>query len=154
MAGSARSDFEATFNGYLTTIWSQKFPPSVTGSRNLRELGVLSEALDYLLAGELGAAGDLLSQRFKAILRSVEDGGDWTVASHLEVGNKGSLSLASSAELREATKAMKYQASSHTSAKTSGKSGRGKGEGSSSAQPRSMPPPRLSAPAANRVPAQ
>ena len=47
------------------------------GLRSQRELVTLASALDLLLEGELGRAGDLLVQRFKAVEASVNAEGSW-----------------------------------------------------------------------------
>eukprot|EP00971_Amphidinium_carterae_P337812 6474845-Amphidinium_carterae.1 len=139
LSGTSRSDFTPTFSGYLQTVWHQRYPPHVTGARNVHELAVLAEALDLLIAGRLSEAGDLLSQRLKAILRSVEDG-EWTTAAQMEINSRGSLSLASPSELREATRAFKFQSTLHRNAKGASK---GKSESSTGgrggAAPTSLP---------------
>ena len=44
----------------------------------------LAEGLDAMLAGDLGRAGDILMQRFRACEVNVLDG-EWTLAKHLEL---------------------------------------------------------------------
>jgi len=54
------------------------------GIRNEREMRTLAEGIDALLAGDLGRAGDILMQRFRACEVNVLDG-DWSLAKHLEL---------------------------------------------------------------------
>jgi len=54
------------------------------GLRNEREMRTLAESLDALLAGDLGRAGDILMQRFRACEVNLLDG-DWNLAKHLEL---------------------------------------------------------------------
>jgi len=44
----------------------------------------LAEGLDALLAGDLGRAGDILMQRFRACEVNLLEG-DWNLAKHLEL---------------------------------------------------------------------
>ena len=44
------------------------------GEEKLRELRTLATALDRIVSGEIGVAGDLLMQRMKSILMGVRDG--------------------------------------------------------------------------------
>jgi len=54
------------------------------GMRNEREMRTLAESLDALLTGDLGRAGDILMQRFRACEVNVLEG-DWNMAKHLEL---------------------------------------------------------------------
>jgi len=54
------------------------------GLRREREMRTLAESLDALLAGDLGRAGDMLMQRFRACEVNLFDG-DWNLAKHPEL---------------------------------------------------------------------
>jgi len=54
------------------------------GIRNEREMRTLAEGIDAILAGDLGRAGDILMQRFRACEVNVLEG-DWSLARHLEL---------------------------------------------------------------------
>ncbi len=65
----------------------------------------LATGLDMLLEGDLGRLGDLLVQRFKAIIEaSLSADGNWSVARHQEL-IPTQASLSTKAELTEAAKA-------------------------------------------------
>ena len=67
--------------GFAPSASSQGKP---LGLRNEREMRTLAEALDSLLTGDLGRAGDILMQRFRACEMNVLEG-DWQLARHLEI---------------------------------------------------------------------
>ncbi len=52
--------------------------------RDERELRTLAQALDALMTGDLGRAGDVLMQRFRGV-ETAHPEGDWRLAQHLEV---------------------------------------------------------------------
>ena len=68
---------------YLTTVSS--VANGTVGVRNERELRTLAESIDLLAGGNLGALGDVLMQRFRAVETSVQENGSWELARHLEV---------------------------------------------------------------------
>ena len=68
---------------YLTTALNPSHPGM--GVRNQRELRTLAEAMDALLAGNIGKAADFLMQRFKAVELAATDTAGWHAASHLEL---------------------------------------------------------------------
>ena len=84
--GSGQSellDHGGTAIAYLTTA----LEPSLRGEmgvRSARELRTLAEAVDSLAAGRILEAGDLLSQRFRAVEKAQADG-HWNSAKHLEL---------------------------------------------------------------------
>ena len=88
--------------GYLHQILLPQYPKA--GIRNQRELTTVATALDFMLEGELGRAGDLLAQRFKALEASLAAEGSWSVARHHEL-IPGQASLSTKAEQTEAAKA-------------------------------------------------
>ena len=88
--------------GYLHQILLPQYPKA--GIRNQRELTTVATALDFMLEGELGRAGDLLAQRFKALEASLSAEGSWSVARHHEL-IPGQASLSTKAEQTEAAKA-------------------------------------------------
>ena len=54
------------------------------GLRTSREMRTLCEAIDLLLEGKLGACGDMLMQRLKALETSIQEG-SWATAKHQEL---------------------------------------------------------------------
>ena len=60
---------------YLLTFAMPQFSGGVSHNR-YRELRTLATALDHIVVGRTGEAGDLLLQRFKSILMSIRDGTD------------------------------------------------------------------------------
>ena len=87
---------------YLHQVLLPQFPKA--GVRSTRELTTLASAVDLLLAGDLGRAGDLIIQRFKAIEASLAAEGNWSVAQHYEL-IPGRATLSTKAEQTEAAKA-------------------------------------------------
>jgi len=76
--------------GVVTSYLTVGLSPSAAsqgkslGMRNEREMRTLAEGIDALLAGDLGRAGDILMQRFRACETNVLEG-DWSLAKHLEL---------------------------------------------------------------------
>ena len=68
---------------YLLRVMRPRFP--AMGIRNDRELSTVARALDHLAAGEVSRAADVLAQRFKALSKSVADGGTWANAQYIEL---------------------------------------------------------------------
>ena len=87
---------------YLHQVLLPQFPKA--GVRATRELTTLASAVDLLLEGDLGRAGDLIIQRFKAIEASLAADGNWGVARHHEL-IPGQATLSTRAEQTEAAKA-------------------------------------------------
>ena len=81
--GGPKGELKARVVEYLTTVFAAAHREP--GLRNERELRTLSEGLDFLASGHLGMLGDLLMQRFKAVETSLQEGGNWEIARHLEV---------------------------------------------------------------------
>lgn len=87
---SAMQDELSNLQGVVTNYLTVGLSPSAAsqgkplGLRNEREMRTLAEGLDAMLAGDLGRAGDILMQRFRACEVNVLDG-DWTMAKHLEL---------------------------------------------------------------------
>ena len=81
--GGPKGELRARAVEYLTTVFAAAHREP--GLRNERELRTLSEGLDFLASGHLGMLGDLLMQRFKAVETSLQEGGNWEIARHLEV---------------------------------------------------------------------
>eukprot|EP00971_Amphidinium_carterae_P255928 5081544-Amphidinium_carterae.1 len=94
---SGRAQVDPSFKTYLAQVWSPRYPPSTSGARNTKELGILADALDGILDGSLSEVGDLLCQRFKAIMQSILDGHSWHMADELEVGGAPELRLSQQA---------------------------------------------------------
>ena len=88
--------------GYLHQILLPQYPKA--GIRAQRELVTIGSALDLLLSGDLGRAGDLLAQRFKALEASLAAEGSWAVARHHEL-IPGQATLSTQREMTEAAKA-------------------------------------------------
>jgi len=79
-----------TLQGVVTNYLTVGLGPSAAsqgkplGMRNEREMRTLAESLDALLNGDLGRAGDIMMQRFRACeVNAIE--GDWGMAKHLEL---------------------------------------------------------------------
>ena len=69
----------------LTTYFSLHVRAQHPGAlRELRELFMLSRALDLVRVGDIPSAGDLLAARFMAIHQSLNDG-SWSAARHMEI---------------------------------------------------------------------
>ena len=68
---------------YLNSVVLVKYPKLSTAIA--RELRTLAESLDELANGGVAQAADLLMQRFKALEKSLESGGSWKLARHLEI---------------------------------------------------------------------
>lgn len=102
--GEAMSEEQAPNRvlSYLHQILLPQYPKA--GLRSQRELVTLATALDSLLDGNLGGAGDVLAQRFKALESSLASEGSWQVARHHEL-IPSQATLATRAELSEAAKA-------------------------------------------------
>lgn len=73
--GKRREKLSPVAVRYLLSFAMPQFSGGISHSR-YRELRTLATALDYVVQGRTGQAGDLLAQRFKAILMSIRDGGD------------------------------------------------------------------------------
>eukprot|EP00959_Pyramimonas_sp_CCMP1952_P078268 1635958-Pyramimonas_sp.AAC.1 len=86
---------------YITSAWHGRHPPRTMGVRNTKEMRMIGECLDALLAGRLPELGDVLMQGLKAIEQARKDG-RWAVAQHLEVGADVNASLARASEVRDA----------------------------------------------------
>jgi hypothetical protein len=69
---------------FLHQVVYVRYPPSVMGLRNSRELETLALILDHLMDGRLAALGDVAMQRFKAVQTSVREG-NWQTARHQEL---------------------------------------------------------------------
>ena len=80
----------SVLQGVVTNYLTTGLGPSAAsqgkplGKRNEREMRTLAESLDAILAGDLGRAGDILMQRFRACEINLLDG-DWEMAQHLEL---------------------------------------------------------------------
>ena len=80
----------SAFQGVVTNYLTVGLGPSAAsqgkplGLRNEREMRTLAEGLDAMIAGDLGRAGDILMQRFRACEVNVLEG-DWHMAKHLEL---------------------------------------------------------------------
>ena len=89
MSGAMRDELSG-LQGVVTNYLTVGLSPSAAsqgkplGLRNEREMRTLAEGLDAIMAGDLGRAGDILMQRFRACEVNVLDG-DWTMAKHLEL---------------------------------------------------------------------
>eukprot|EP00973_Karenia_brevis_P090950 12405164-Karenia_brevis.AAC.1 len=95
--------------------------------RSVREMRLIGECLDDLLAGNLNKCGDKLMQRLKAIQRSHIDG-NWNTAKHLEVGGDEDVSLISQRELRDAVTGQVVETRlASDAAKASSRAGSGQG---------------------------
>jgi hypothetical protein len=122
---------------YLRVLLHTK-PP--IGTRNLREMSTICTVMDHLAMGRVGEAGDVLTQRLKAIELSSLDG-DWDRARHLELVPQDSASLVNRGELKlvqkemEAEKKVSLQPSSGQSWSSFGK-GKGKSEAYAWIQPK------------------
>ena len=87
---SEMQDQLTALQGVVTNYLTVGLGPSAAslgkplGLRNEREMRTLAESLDALLAGDLGRAGDILMQRFRACEVNLLDG-DWNLAKHLEL---------------------------------------------------------------------
>ncbi len=68
--------------------------------RNTNELQNLATALDFLMAGDVPRACDVLAQRFKAVEMATQDG-SWNVARHIQLAGDTRVSTLSQGE-REA----------------------------------------------------
>ena len=82
---------------YLRQVMLPQFPKA--GVRSTRELTTLASAVDLLLAGDLGRAGDLIIQR-----HPWQPEGNWSVAQHYEL-IPGRATLSTKAKQTEAAKA-------------------------------------------------
>ena len=100
----ADSTGEPRVVGYLTAVVMGHHSAEKIGLRSMRELQTLARALDCLQEGKLDRVGDLLMQRFKAIVQSLADG-SWRVATELEVVPDAAPTLASADEQRAAAHA-------------------------------------------------
>ena len=69
---------------FLHQVVYVRYPPSVMGLRNARELETLALILDHLADGRLAALGDVVMQRFKAVQTSVREG-NWQTARRQEL---------------------------------------------------------------------
>jgi hypothetical protein len=96
--GSTMDAASLKFLSYLNTIFKAKYSTTAIGPRNNRELVTLAVALDHILAGDAGAAADVLTQRWRAIEMAVAQGGSWEQARHLEITPSDEVSLMSPAE--------------------------------------------------------
>ena len=78
---------------FLNTIFFAQYPEEKLGPRNVAELRTVARTMDKLAEGELGQLGDTLMQRFKALMQVAADGGNWSLAKHLELvpAQKGAL---------------------------------------------------------------
>ena len=83
-------------------MWQGAHPANEVGPRNNNELGIVAQALDTLLRGELPELGDLLTQRLKALKVACTKG--CRLGEQLELQDKRDLSLAGSEEMREAVR--------------------------------------------------
>jgi len=89
---------------YLTTALGPAHPSM--GMRNQRELRTLAEALDALLAGDVGRAADFMMQRFKAVELAATDAAGWAAASHLEIIPEARASASTMQEREAAARAL------------------------------------------------
>jgi hypothetical protein len=69
---------------YLTTVIQPSRGTSLS-LRNERELRTLAESMDCLLRGQVGQAGDILMQRFKAVEAASGAEGSWALAARYEL---------------------------------------------------------------------
>ena len=69
---------------YLNQIVLTNHPPSKIGVRAHRELVTLATCMDELLASNTLQCLDILTQRFKAVELSIQDG-SWNLARHVEL---------------------------------------------------------------------
>ena len=88
---------EARSTAFLHQVFFNQHPPKELGLRNTRELLTLSYALDHLTGGRLGELGDLLMQRYKAVMTAVVDG-SWGAAKHQELIPPSDVSLTRESE--------------------------------------------------------
>jgi len=89
MSAEMKDELSA-FQGVVTNYLTVGLGPSAAsqgkplGIRNEREMRTLAEGIDAMLAGDLGRAGDILMQRFRACEVNLLEG-DWGMAKHLEL---------------------------------------------------------------------
>ncbi len=69
---------------YLMTVTIPNRGSSLS-VRNERELRTLAETLDCLLRGQIGSAGDILMQRFKAVEAASAPDGSWALSARYEL---------------------------------------------------------------------
>ena len=99
----------------------------------VRELHLLSSAMDLLRQGDLDILGDLLASRFMSVHQSIIDG-SWTTAKHLELMPLEEESAAGNAIILQARKHARLASRLHnqefwtTNAGARGRGGRGKGQ--------------------------
>ena len=58
---------------YLLTSAIPQMDPQLVGEERLRELRTVASVLDMIVSGRILGAGDMLAQRFKAVLMSIRD---------------------------------------------------------------------------------
>ena len=92
----------ATATPYLLTVMVPTYKEKM-GVRLLRELRTLAAALDEIAQGKPAAAGDILSQRLKALELQLSDGG-WQRAQYFELIPPEGAGLAERSEQRMAAK--------------------------------------------------
>ncbi|CAK0792480.1 unnamed protein product, partial [Prorocentrum cordatum] len=80
---------------YIASAWHGRHPPHTMGVRNTKEMRMIGECLDALLAGRLPELGDMLMQKLKAIE---------------QVGADANASLARASEVRDAVSAFEDEA--------------------------------------------
>ena len=91
------------------------------------ELRTLGEAMDSLLAGNLGRVGDLLAQRFRAVDLQSSGEATWEQAKHLEITMPTRASSVPTTMRKEAQKLQKQEVNL-TSKLGEGAWGKGKGQ--------------------------
>ena len=84
---------------YLTQCFFPNYPEKEVGLRTSREMRTVALALDHVVKGNLGEAGDILMQRLKALETSVKDG-SWVTAKHLEIIPRSVTSMTDEEEQR------------------------------------------------------
>ena len=89
----------AVFAPYLSSVLMPTLGPDGI-LRNTNELQNLATALDFLMAGDIPRACDVLAQRFKAVEMATQDG-SWNVARHIQLAGDTRVSTLSQGE-REA----------------------------------------------------
>ena len=95
----------AVAKSYLLRVITPRFP--LMNLRALREMKTLTAVLDYLAQAKVGQAADVVSQRLKAIEKSLSDAGSWERAQFLELIEPGQSTMLTDGEERQANKDFK-----------------------------------------------
>jgi hypothetical protein len=97
----ARSGFAPTMMSYLHTVFLVSNPIGVSGLRNVREMETIARTVDYIAAGRILEAMDILVQRQKSLEIAITQQ-SWAQARWVELVPSGDMASWSRADLREA----------------------------------------------------